>query len=79
VRGGLAEADWTIRRDLIRALVKRVAIGEQEVQVVLRIGPGPPELAAQIMQRCTGSNDAALRDPAQRAVVLPILHIPGLQ
>ncbi len=52
VRAGLAEADWATQRDLIRAVVKRVAIGAQEVQVVLRIGPGPPEVTAQILQHC---------------------------
>jgi site-specific DNA recombinase len=60
VRSGLTEADWTTQRDLIRALVKRVTIGEQEVEVVLRIGPGPPELTAQILQHCGRSNLPAL-------------------
>ena len=61
VRSGLAEADWATQRDLIRALVKRVAIGEQEVEVVLRIGPGPPELTAQILQHCGRSSLATAR------------------
>jgi site-specific DNA recombinase len=75
VRAGLAEADWLTRRDLIRALVKRVAIGVQEVQVILRIGPGPPELTAQILQRCTESKHPTLRDSAQRGVVVPFLQV----
>ncbi len=52
VRAGLAEADWETQRELIRALVKRVAIGEQEVQVVLRIGAGPPEITTDILPYC---------------------------
>jgi site-specific DNA recombinase len=39
VKGGLGEADWLTRRELIRALVKRVEIVEEEVNVVFRVGP----------------------------------------
>jgi len=41
VKGGLAEADWPTRRDLIRALVKRVEIGKEDVNVVFRVSPDP--------------------------------------
>ena len=39
VRGGLATADWRTRRELIRALVRRVAIDQQQVSVVFRVPP----------------------------------------
>src|SRR5919202_1872487 len=39
VKGGLAEADWATRRELIRALVKRVEIGKDDVNVVFRVSP----------------------------------------
>lgn len=61
VREGLAEADWETRRDLIRALVKRVAIGEHEVEVVLRIGPSPPSNTTAILPHCWESKVSTLR------------------
>lgn len=39
VKGNLAEADWAMRRDLIRMLVKRVEIAKEEVRVVFRTLP----------------------------------------
>jgi site-specific DNA recombinase len=39
VRGGLATADWLTRRELIRALVRRVEIDKQQVSVVFRVPP----------------------------------------
>ena len=41
VKGNLAEADWAMRRDLIRMLVKRVEIAKEEVRVVFRTLPDP--------------------------------------
>ena len=41
VREGLGEADWGTRRDVIRALVKRVEIDEAEVRVVYKVRPFP--------------------------------------
>jgi site-specific DNA recombinase len=39
VRGGLAAADWLTRREIIRALVRRVEIDKQQVTVVFRVPP----------------------------------------
>jgi site-specific DNA recombinase len=41
VQEGLAEADWRRPRELIRALVKRVAVAHDQVKVVFRIDPRP--------------------------------------
>jgi site-specific DNA recombinase len=41
VDDGLGEADWRTRRDVIRALVKRVEIDETEVRVVYKVSPCP--------------------------------------
>jgi site-specific DNA recombinase len=41
VNGGLDGADWATRREIIRALVKRVEVDENNVRVVYRIGPHP--------------------------------------
>jgi site-specific DNA recombinase len=47
VRDGLAQADWSTRREIIRALVKRVDIGQEQVRVVFRVTPptAPPSSA----------------------------------
>lgn len=41
VQQGLAEADWLTRRDLIRTLVKRVEVDQEEIRVVFRVAPDP--------------------------------------
>ncbi len=41
VSEGLGEADWRTRREVIRALVKRVEIDEAEVRVVYKVRPSP--------------------------------------
>lgn len=47
VRAGLADADWHLRREIIRALVKQIEVVTDQVTVVFRVGPlpagpGPP-------------------------------------
>ncbi|GHO79120.1 DNA recombinase [Ktedonobacter sp. SOSP1-85] len=42
VREGLHDADWLTRRELIRTLVKRVEIDEEQVHVIFRVGPQTP-------------------------------------
>jgi site-specific DNA recombinase len=42
VRDGLAQADWTTRRELIRLLVRRVEIDQEQVRVVFRVSPPNP-------------------------------------
>jgi len=60
VNDQLAQADWPMRRELIRLLVKRVEIGKDEIKVVFRIPPDPNELdpTMQNMQHCWRSNVA---------------------
>jgi site-specific DNA recombinase len=41
VKKGLKRADWETRREVIRALVKRVEINDQEVRIVYRVAPVP--------------------------------------
>jgi site-specific DNA recombinase len=47
VNGGLAEAEWLTKRELIRTLVKRVEIGKEEVNVVFRVAPDPFDLSPE--------------------------------
>jgi site-specific DNA recombinase len=59
---GLEAADWASKRDLIRALVKRVEVARNAVNVVFRIDPYPsdndPEKKS--LQLCRGGEDATL-------------------
>src|SRR5262249_34021317 len=37
----LRDADWVIRREILRALVKQVEIGEETIRVVYKVPPHP--------------------------------------
>jgi site-specific DNA recombinase len=52
----LREPDWTTRREIIRALVKKVEVDEHEVRVVYRVSPSPFEGSPQQgrSQHCWG-------------------------
>ncbi len=60
VKTGLHEADWLTRREIIRALVKRVEIDQEQVRVVFRVNPPPhtpqppSEKDVQSLQHCRG-------------------------
>ena len=58
VQHGLAEADWTSKRDLIRALVKRVEVARDDVNIVFRIDPYPGDADPEkkSLQLCRGSD-----------------------
>jgi site-specific DNA recombinase len=64
VKHGLEEADWATRRDLIRALVRRVEIGKEEVKVVFRIPHDPDILTSheKSLQHCSESDLAVARE-----------------
>ena len=61
----LQEPDWDTRREVVRALVKKVEIDEQEVRIVYRVGPSPFEGGPQqgSLQHCWGRDGPALRCP----------------
>jgi site-specific DNA recombinase len=52
VRAGLAEADWSRKREMIRALVKRVEVAYDQVKVVCRIEPRPGDPSPEKNYRC---------------------------
>jgi len=62
VQDGLAGADWQTRRELIRTLVKRVEIDQDQVNVVFRVNPDPsaenPD--QEILHHCGGRDYPAL-------------------
>src|SRR4030095_14364932 len=71
VQRNLATADWEMKREMIRALVRRVEIDKQEVTVVFRIGPDSygPRPEKKSSQHCWGRDNAALWCPTQRSQV----------
>jgi site-specific DNA recombinase len=62
VHNGLEEADWARKRELIRALVKRVEVAPNEVNVVFRIDPHPEvsNPGKKSLQLCRGSDNTPL-------------------
>src|SRR4051794_15953990 len=56
VSQGLQEPDWATRREVVRALVKKVEVDEQEVRIVYRVSPSPFERGPQqgSSQHCWG-------------------------
>jgi len=55
IKDGLQHADWHTKRNLVRALVRRVKIGPDGVNVVFRVDPAiPPSVSpGGIMPDCT--------------------------
>ena len=68
VQSGLMQADWSTRREIIRALVKRVEVDQEVVRVVYRVSPFPfverPD--GGIWQDCGRRDDTPLRCPGFR-------------
>ena len=58
IQDGLHAVDWLTRREIIRALVKRVEIDQEHVHVIFRVNPITPALPseknAQSLQHCGG-------------------------
>jgi site-specific DNA recombinase len=77
----LQEPNWDTRREIVRALVKKVEVDEQEVRIVYRVSPSPFEGRPQrrCSQHCWGRDDPALRRAAVGGPVLPILEVSRLE
>ncbi|HMB08017.1 MAG TPA: recombinase family protein, partial [Isosphaeraceae bacterium] len=73
----LREPDWDTRREIVRALVKKVEIDEEEVRIVYRVSPSPFEGGPQQgrSQHCWGRDHTALRDSAVGGVEPPVLKV----
>ena len=76
VHHGLEAPDWANKRDLIRTLVKRVDIAQNEVNIVFRVDPypGDTDLEKKSWQLCRGSDDATLRGAGQGFSFVPLFH-----
>jgi site-specific DNA recombinase len=81
VRQRMAAVDWSMQRDLIRLLVKRVEVDREDVTVVLRVtpspaGPGSPNPnAGHILHHCGRGDYPALRCTA--GAVFATAHAPS--
>lgn len=56
VQEGLQHADWTTRREILRALIKQVEVDEDQVRVIYRINPLPFDQCPErgVLQDCLG-------------------------
>ena len=85
VHNGLEAADWASQRDLIRALVKRVEVAQNDVNIVFRIDPYPGDADPEkkSLQLCRGSGATALGRPGgggrKVAIVENTRFEPGFQ
>src|SRR5262249_23322715 len=70
VQAGLQEADWQTRREIMRALIKQVEVGEGGIRIVYKVQPCPFESGPERgrSQRCwrRGFTAAGQRVPALR-------------
>jgi site-specific DNA recombinase len=79
VQTQLETADWGTRRDLIRTLVKQVAVDREQVQVVFRVGASPFVLSPSgglLPDRRRGDR-TTLGHAIRRARDDPVLHDAG--
>jgi len=62
VNGALEEADWATKRDIIRALVRRVEVEKGQVNIVFRVNPLPFDSRPErgVLQHCWLRNSATL-------------------
>ena len=76
VHNGLEAPDWANKRDLIRTLVKRVEVAQNEVNIVFRIDPYPEDADPEkkSLQLCRGSDDAALWCATEGFLCGPLVH-----
>jgi site-specific DNA recombinase len=79
VQRNLATADWKMKREIIRALVRRVEIDKQEVTVVFRVGPDSygPRLEQHSSQHCWGRDVGHYRQLLPRDALRPRGRYPG--
>ena len=75
VTDGLEAADWNTKRELIRTLVQRVEITQDDVNVVFRIPSSPFEFSPErgCLQHCSNCKDSALWCTTPRGIPFPVL------
>ena len=58
VHDRLETADWPLRRDIVRTLVKRIEVTDDVVKIVFRVEPGSPEPLTALPHCQTGGRPA---------------------
>jgi site-specific DNA recombinase len=76
VRGQLGTADWTVQRQLISSLVKRVEIGDDEVRVVYRVDCDPARVRHTSATRPPHRNAERKRNGCDRPPTVMVTAIP---
>lgn len=79
VQDGLHQADWLTRREIIRTLVKRVEIDQEQVRVIFRIGPttpsSPTDTCTHSLQHCKRSDNGPLGGAAVGLIPPPVFQV----
>ena len=67
VSEGLDSASWLTRREIVRALVKRVEVDEKEARIVYRVSPSPFEKRPRqgLLPHCRGRDANPLRNSSE--------------
>jgi site-specific DNA recombinase len=82
VQSGLTAMSWHDRREIIRALVKRIEVGTDQIRIVYRVSP-PPFVSAPLggaFQHCGCCLEPALPDVTGAMVMSQIAaHVGGQQ
>jgi site-specific DNA recombinase len=54
IQSGLEKADWTTRQEILRALVKQIEVGDEDIHIVYRIPPVPfnEDAGEEVLQDC---------------------------
>jgi site-specific DNA recombinase len=77
VRAGLADADWHLQREIIRALVKHIEVTSQQITIAFRVGtasagPAPPD---DPLRHCLGRHAIRTHQNLRWGPALEILDL----
>jgi site-specific DNA recombinase len=80
VKNNLEQADWMTRREIVRALVKRIEVDKEAVRVVYRVTPSPFAQAPEkgLLQDCLRCERTALWRPFPRNTDQTVGHHTGI-
>jgi site-specific DNA recombinase len=81
VRDGLETADWDARREIMRALIRKVEIGEGAIRIEYKVGPLPFDRgpSGPSSQHCGRGDDPPLRCTLRGGEDDVLLQVTGLQ
>jgi site-specific DNA recombinase len=81
VRDGLKDADWGTRREILRALIRKVEVGDEAIRIEYKVGPLPFDRGpgGAVSQDCGRCEWPALRCPFLPRDAHAVLHQPRFQ